>query len=100
MTCFESSHKSNTRSKYLYASMKSRFTNANVMHCLKGLTNSIFIIVGNANPENGLTANQYQNQLPSIEIVGIDKTKHLPQMESPKELIDQIRILFDIEGDI
>ncbi|MRN26334.1 alpha/beta hydrolase, partial [Romboutsia ilealis] len=100
MTCFESSHKSNTRSKYLYASMKSRFTNANVMHCLKGLTNSIFIIVGNANPENGLTANQYQNQLPSIEIVGIDKTKHLPQMESPKEFIDQIRILFDIEGDI
>ncbi|MSC85399.1 alpha/beta fold hydrolase [Eubacterium sp. am_0171] len=100
MTCFESSHKSNTRSKYLYASMKSRFTNANVMHCLKGLTNSIFIIVGNANPENGLTANQYQNQLPSIEIIGIDKTKHLPQMESPKEFIDQIRILFDIEGDI
>ena len=80
--------------------MKSRFTNANVMHCLKGLTNSIFIIVGNANPENGLTANQYQNQLPSIEIIGIDKTKHLPQMESPKEFIDQIRILFDIEGDI
>lgn len=98
MTYFESSQKSNTRSKYLYASMKSRFTNANVMHCLKELTNSIFIIVGNANPENGLTANQYQNQLPSIEIVGIDKTKHLPQMESPKEFIDQIRILFDIEG--
>ena len=100
MTSFESSHKCNTRSKYLYASMKSRYTNANVLHCLKGLTNSIFIIVGNANPENALTANQYQNQLPSIEIIGIDKTKHLPQMEAPAEFIEQTHILFDIEGDI
>lgn len=97
MTYFESSHKCNTHSKYLYASMRSRYTNANIMHCLKDLNNSIFIIVGNSNPENALIANQYQNQLPSIEIVGIDKTKHLPQLESPKEFIEQVKILFDIE---
>ena len=97
MTYFEASHKCNTHSKYLYASIKSRFTNANVMHCLKNINNSIFIVVGNANPENVLTANQYQNQLPSIEIVEIDHTKHLPQLETPEEFIEHVKILFEIE---
>lgn len=100
MRYFESSHKCNTHSKYLYASIRSRYTNANVMRCLKDLNNSIFIIVGNANPENALIANQYQNQLPSIEIVGINKTKHLPQLESPSDFTEQVKILFDIEDAI
>lgn len=99
ITYFESLHRSNSHSKYLYASMKSRYTNANLLHCLKKLTNSIFIVVGNANPENALIANQYQNHLPAIEIVGIDNTKHLPQMESPTEFIDQVKVLFDIESE-
>lgn len=98
ITYFESSHKCNSRSKHLYASMKSRYTNINIMHCLKGINNSIFIIVGNSNPENILAANQYQNLLPSIEIVEINKTKHLPQMEIPEEFIEQLRILFEIDG--
>lgn len=97
MTYFEASHTNNTHSKYLYSSIISRFTNANVMHCLKNINNSIFILVGNANPESTLTANQYQNQLPSIEIAEIDRTKHLPQLEAPDEFLEQVRILFDIE---
>ena len=82
---------------YLYACKKSRFTNANILCCLSKLNNSIFIIVGNSNPENTLSANQYQNQLPSIEIVGINETKQLPHVEKPKEFIEQIRILFSEE---
>ena len=62
------------------------------------MNNSIFIIIGNSNPENILSANQYQNQLPSIEIVGINKTKQLPHVENPKEFIEQIQILFS-EGE-
>lgn len=96
MTYFESSHKKKTHSKYLYASQKSRFTNANMMYCLQKLNNSIFIITGNSNPENGLIASQYQNQLPSIEILGINKTKHLPHMERPDEFINQVKILFEL----
>lgn len=98
ITYFESSHKKNTRSKYLYASQKSRFTNLNILYCLHKLNNSIFIITGNSNPENGLIANQYQNQLPSIEIIGINKTKHLPHMERPEEFIEQVKILFSEEN--
>lgn len=97
LSYFESSHMGNTRSKHLYSSMKSRFTNANILNCLTRLDNSLFIIVGNANPENVLTANQYQNHVPSIEIIGIDKTKHLPHMEMPMDFIEQVKILFEIE---
>lgn len=94
LTCFEASHKEKTHSKYLYACQKSRFTNANVLCCLKKLNNSIFIITGNSNPENILSANQYQNQLPSIEIVGINKTKQIPHVEKSKEFIEQVNIFF------
>ena len=93
----EASQKDKTHSKFLYASQVSRFTNANIVCCLNKLTNSIFIITGNANPENILLANQYQNYLPSIEIIGIEKTKKMPHMEKPEEFINQIRILLSDE---
>ena len=64
------------------------------MCCLNKLNNSIFIIVGNANPENMLSANQYQNQLPSIEIIEIDETKQLPHIEKADEFMEQVQILF------
>ncbi len=97
LTCFEASHKDKAHSKYLYACKKSRFTNTNILCCLSKLNNSIFIIVGNANPENMLAASQYQNQLPSIEIMGINRTKSLPHVEKPKEFLEQIQILFSEE---
>lgn len=94
LTCFESSHKEKGHSKYLYACQKSRYTNTNILFCLSKLNNSIFIIVGNSNPENALSASQYQNQLPSIEIIGMDNTKQLPHVEKPEEFMEQVRILF------
>lgn len=94
---FESSHLDQTHSKYLYASQKSRFTNFNVSHCLKKLSNSICIIIGNENPENGLAANQYQNILPAIEIMGIEHTKQMPHMEKPKEVCECISIFLEDE---
>lgn len=94
LTCFESSHKDKGHSKYLYACQKSRYTNANILFCLSKLNNSIFIISGNGNPENTLSASQYQNQLPSIEIVEINNTKQIPHVEKPDEFMEQVRILF------
>ena len=97
LTYFEASHKNRSNSKYLYASQQSRFTNANIMACLHKINNSICIIVGNSNPENSLVANQYQNQLPSIEIIGISKAKQLPHMEKPDEFTEQVKIVFGEE---
>lgn len=100
LTCFEASQKEKTHSKYLYASKKSRYTNANIICCLNRLNNSIFIITGNSNPENALAASQYQNHLPSIEIIGIGDTKQVPHMERAEEFIEQVRILFAEEEDL
>ena len=97
LTCFESSHKDKTRSRYLYACQHSRYTNANILFCLGRLNNSIFVISGNGNPENALVAEQYQNYLPSIEIVGINNTKELPHVEKADEFLDQVHVLLSEE---
>ena len=93
----EAAQKYKTGSKYLYTSYISRYTNANVICCLNKLNNSIFIITGGSNPENTLTADQYQNYLPSIEIINIDKTNLMPHMEKPEEFVNQIKILLSDE---
>lgn len=94
LTCFEASHRQKTTSRYLYACQKSRYTNANVLCCLSKLENSIFVIAGNADPDNLLSAAQYQNHLPSIEILEIEKTRDLPHVEKPEQFIEQVNVLF------
>ena len=59
LTCFESSHKDKTHSKYLFACQKSRFTNANIICCLSKINNSIFIVTGSSDPVNILIAVSY-----------------------------------------
>lgn len=98
-TFFEASHRDNIAGKYLYSSIKSRFTNANVIYSLNRINNSVFIIVGNGNPEYALIANQYQNYMPSIEIQGIDHTKRFPHIEDSKTFLEQVEIFFDINSE-
>lgn len=94
---FESTQREKAHSKYLYACQCTGYTNVNILNCLKKLNNSIFIITGTKNPENTLAAAQYQNHLPSIEIIGIDQTKQLPHIENPDEFINQVNIFLSDE---
>ena len=55
----------------------------------------ITIIIGNDNPENILSANQYQNQIPEIEIIGIDHAKMLPHVEKSDEFIEIVKPLLE-----
>lgn len=96
LTYYETAHSSNPSSKYLFASLEGNYTTINIKHCLKSLNNSIFIIVGEGNPEYKNIAKEYQEILPSIEIIGIDKTKYLPHVEKPDEFTEQIDILFSL----
>lgn len=90
LACFEAAHKEKSHSKYLYGCQISRYTNANITFCLKKLKNKITIIIGNDNPENMLSASQYQNLVPSIEIVGINHSKMLPHVEKSDEFISVV----------
>ena len=95
---FIASQLDKARSKYLYSSLLSRYTNANIIHNLKNITNSVFIIVGNEDSKNRVVANQYNKQLPSIEIIDLGNAKMLPQLEIPDEFLEQVQIFFDISG--
>ena len=93
---FMASQLDKTRSKYLFSSLLSGYTNANIIHNLKNITNSVFIIVGSGDPKNRLIADQYHHQLPSMEIVDLDNAKMLPQLEIPEDFLEQVRIFFEI----
>ena len=59
------------------------------------LSHSIFVIRGINNPLLENNARQYQKYLPSIEVIEIDETTYLPQIEKPEEFCEQVEILLD-----
>lgn len=94
--CHEAAHARG--SKYLFSSLKGCYVNANISQCLPTLDNSIFIITGDSNVESSnLAAKQYQNAIPSIEIVNIEKSLLVPQLEQPEEFLKQLQILLETE---
>lgn len=78
--------------KYLFASLKGRYTNINIIHALKNINNSFFIIGGAEEKDIKTTIENYTHYNPSIESYVLPKTKHLPQLETPKDLLEQIEI--------
>lgn len=91
---FESAHNDKNHSKYLYASILGKYTNINILHALKELNNSIFAIGGSDEKDINNTIDNYIYYNPSIESAYIEDTKHLPQLEAPEEIIEQIQIFF------
>ena len=53
------------------------------------------MIIGKGNYENEIIADEYKILVPAIEIIGIDDTTHLPQLENPEEFMEQIDILLN-----
>ncbi|MGN0352041.1 MAG: hypothetical protein ACI4ES_10350, partial [Roseburia sp.] len=90
---YKNAHTSHADCKYLYSSIIGRYMTMNITHCLKSINNSIFIISGNGDWKNKITADEYKLVLPAIEIMGIENTKHLPQLERHREFIEQVDIL-------
>lgn len=95
-TYYEAAHYGNSSSKYLFASLSGNYLTANIKLYLKDLSNSIFIITG-CNEKNQTDAEEYKKILPSIETFSIPETGYLPQLESPEELLEQIKIYLNIE---
>lgn len=94
-TYYEAAHSGGASSKYLLASLAGYYMTSNIPLYLESLNNSIFIIVGEGTSENEIFAKEYQHILPSIEIIEMEETKHLPQLEKPEEFVSQISILLD-----
>lgn len=92
-TYYEAAHCGNASSKFLFASICGYYTTANISLYLEGLNNSIFIFVGEKEEIQMEYAKQYQTLLPSIEIIEIENTKYLPQLEKADEFTKNVSIL-------
>lgn len=84
---YEAAHLEESNGKYLYASMMGKYTNINIIHALKLITNPIHFIVTDASGED---IKEYQNYNKNITIDHIADSGYLPQLEKPDEIIQLI----------
>lgn len=88
----EAAHTGGYYSKYAFASYVGKYMNMNILHELKEINNSILMIGGEKKEDIETTIENYKYYNASIEEVYIPETKHLPQLEAPDEIIEQITI--------
>lgn len=88
----EASHISDYNSKYSFTSYVGNYINSNILHALKEINNSICIICGEYETEIENTVDNYKYYNSSIEHTTVKKTKHLPHMESPEEVLNTLNI--------
>lgn len=87
---YESAHLGESRGKYLLSSIKSDYTNINIIHALKLMRNDIYLI-GSLEKEgirNIVDSYLYYN--PSIKSFYISDSKYLPQLETAEKLLQII----------
>ncbi len=83
----EAAHTPDYHSKHAYASYIGRYLNTSIVHALKELDHSIYLIAGkNKNDNNNIIDNYiYYNN--AVEATYITNTKQLPHLESPEEVL-------------
>lgn len=86
----EASQLSGYLAKYSFASYVGKFMNTNIIHALKEIDNSILLIGGEGKKDIETTLENYAFYNNAIEIEYLPETKHLPQLESPDKILEQI----------
>ncbi len=94
-TYYEAAHMENSRGKYLLSSIKADYTNINIVHALRKINNSIYLIGSKGNAESESIINSYISRNPSIETSWIAESKYLPQLEVPEKLLDILNLYLD-----
>lgn len=88
----EAAHTGNYYSKFAFASYVGKYMNMNILHELKEINNSILMIGGEKEEDIETIIENYKYYNAAIENVYIPNTKHLPHLEEPDEIIEQIKI--------
>ncbi len=88
----EAAHFGGAHCKYIFASYVGKYMNLNIVHDLKEINNSILIIGGKEESDIITTIENYKYYNPSIEEAIIPDTKHLPQLEDPDAVLEQINM--------
>lgn len=88
----EAAHLGGYNSKYAFASYTGKYMYMNIVHELKEINNSILIIGGEKEKNTKTTIENYKYYNASIEDIYIPNAKHLPHLECPDEILEQLRI--------
>ena len=88
----EASQLSGYHAKYSFASYVGKVMNTNIIHALKEINHSMLMIGGEEKQDIETTLENYVYYNSSIETVYIPETKHLPQLEAPDKVLEQIKI--------
>lgn len=92
-SCYKAAKNGHGQGKYLMASIRSRYTNTNIIPAVEKINNSIFLIGGREHPFINDIIDEYKAHNPAIEDAYISNTNQLPQMESPDKFVKLIRII-------
>ncbi len=84
----EAAHMVDYHSKHAYASYVGRFLNTNIIHALKEINNSIYLIGGDNKEDIHNIIDNYIYYNNAIEASYISKTKQLPHLEKPEEILN------------
>lgn len=90
----EAAHIPDYNSKYSFSSYIGRFMNANIIHALKQINHSIFILYGKEKENIDVIVDSYIAYNASIEKFSVSNCKQLPHLENPKAVLEQLEILF------
>lgn len=91
----EAAHTSDQHSKHTYASYIGKYMNANIIHALKEVNNSIYIITGENKEESRTIAANYEYYNNAIESIFIRGAKQLVHLERSKEVLDHIKTFLE-----
>lgn len=83
----ESCRINKSSSKYAVSSFIAKYTNTNILHALKEINNSIYLICGKEESEVATLIDNYTYYNSSIESSIVNNAKHFPHLEEPKEFI-------------
>ena len=88
----EAAYLPNYSSKYVFSSYIGKYMNTNIIHALKEINHSMYIIGGENEKEIHTIVDNYIHYNNSIEAIFIPYTKHLPHMEKSMKVIEYIKI--------
>lgn len=91
----EAAHLPDHTSKYTFSSYIGKYINTNIIHALKEINHSIYIIGGKGKENIRTTLENYLYYNSAIESAYIPYTKHLPHLEAPEKTIGYINVFLN-----
>lgn len=89
---YEAAHLGGFGARFAYASQIGYYTRINIVHALKQIDHSMYIIGGDGVRDIQNTVGGYQHFNPAIETIQIKETSQMPHMENPEETADICRL--------